>query len=1131
MTQITMKKLRPNSTQSKLRSILNMFLPTSKLISFLSIWAVFSCLLGITTIENSIVRHSVSSDIAFSAPTLGKPLFRKCTTPESSSPWPFHKEEQYRRFPRTPSLPTSPVSTSLLNPHLKCGMGLRKKKEPGFLDFLFGADMEFPEYFETVVKQTIIQPILEQEGCHDMVVFGAALGPKYIKYMTDRMASIGDRVVDPESLLKLHGRCFFMFVEHDEKSSGAPTAKQLGHYWLIPLRKKYLHNDNDRRNVKLLKYMGHYAFLNYDVAGNPTSPSPRTIIWQDAKFFRSIFVDSMPRDYNTILRPNSQTFSPSASKHSPCLTAMGLPISVSTFGTSYEDNVSLGIGVSSYKRPRYKHHCKTIVDAVVKRPNVTDSIKALTQQCEMYMQYVYDEKQQMDALKGEDDSVSRSGDDDNEEETDSLNIGLIDTAFLVWNESTQQCRNFNAKLRCTMLDQLQCHSDRDQVLFPLVVHRLLTPQSDANDKDDYSLKATYYNAWKQKSFPVDKNWIPHAHDLDFVDRNFVDRNKIATDDIVDGGRDNIEQVYLRIRRSACHWYSFEHVPNQPLGERTCGHYIWLKDNLEQRHPSLAQELQIAVWSGLLAGNAHDSVALAKSKTTQSSLAIVRGHVDIIGAPFTANFHRCTSPEYDTVPWTFQEETWDAAEKKLSCGTSKERLSPFHQKLKETILDTRVKPLAMDELCADSILFGVDFEKQVETYLSIMEDPTAHGDRLWQGRNDCYFMFVLKENLPPQWRDFPSDATFSSPLFWGAHNQTVATGSASLLGTSHYWLVPIEREVLPYESMQRNSKLFKYSGQFFFPSTKNVVFQDVSLLERKYHDWHPIDYEEIHMREHESCLTMFSLPFIKSNLTVGNQNTTDIEIAEDFFPGHCKQLINNLDTLTSNGTLSGFSKDPESTASLVQQCDAYIQYVYKRELDTDILDQGLADTRFMSWNEDSKFCRDANAKLRCTILDQMHCHSAKDSLVVPFALYVSQIGRGSTTEYEYTKDDFDITRGLVNTNFTKRNHDLYFLENEHEDGVGFPVKRETVKIIRETHHWMNVSSCTDDASFRYKNNKQTCKWAGEKLKRCNWKKETKRVRHHCPQTCNLCSDNRLDATVAITMATPRKGSKVSWRRRN
>ena len=391
------------------------------------------------------------------------------------------------------------------------------------------------------------------------------------------------------------------------------------------------------------------------------------------------------------------------------------------------------------------------------------------------------------------------------------------------------------------------------------------------------------------------------------------------------------------------------------------------------------------------------------------------------------------------------------------------------------------------------------------------------------------MFVLKENLPSEWRNFPSDATLSSPLFWGAHNQTVAKGSASASGSSHFWLVPIEKELLPYESMQRNSKLFKYSGQFFFPSTKNIIFQDVSILERKYYDWHPIDYEEIHMQELGSCLTVFSLPFIKSNLTVGNQNAADIERAEDFFPGHCKQLINNLDTLTSNGTLSGFSRDPESTASLVQQCDAYIQYVYKRELDTDILDQGLADTRFMSWNEDSEFCRDANAKLRCTILDQLHCHSAKDSLVVPFALYVNEIDIGSTTEYEYTKDDFGITRGLVNTNFTKKNHDLYFLREEVEDGAEFPVKRDTVKIIRETHHWMNVSSCTDDVSFQYKNSKQTCKWAGEKLKRCNWKKEPKLIRHYCPQTCNLCANKRLDATVAITMATPRKGSKVSWRR--
>jgi hypothetical protein len=44
--------------------------------------------------------------------------------------------------------------------------------------------------------------------------------------------------------------------------------------------------------------------------------------------------------------------------------------------------------------------------------------------------------------------------------------------LLVWNESTEICRDFNAVLRCIMLNQGHCHSSRDEVVFPFALYQL-----------------------------------------------------------------------------------------------------------------------------------------------------------------------------------------------------------------------------------------------------------------------------------------------------------------------------------------------------------------------------------------------------------------------------------------------------------------------------------------------------------------------------------------------------------------------------------------------------------------------------------------------------------------------------------
>jgi hypothetical protein len=949
-------------------------------------------------------------------------LFRNCTSPEASVPWPFHREHG--------SLPKSsfPIASSALNPQLKCGLGLDGNRSDD------ENKVGFIEYFERTVKQELIQPLLDQENCHDLVVFGAAFGSSYVQFMVDQLQETDDGfdfIVDSDGLMEKHGRCFFMFVNFDETEEEKP--EKLGHYWLIPLRPDSLPYENARRNTKLLKYMGQYAFLNHNHVG---TVSPKVIIWQDAKFFREDMVNSIPRDYSTVVRPRNHDGSADANAKLPCLSTMGLPAVKASFGKAITDNFSNGLTVSSYGRPRYQDHCQTIIDALQSRPGVTDSPHALRAQCQMYMKFV-NGKQERETIG-------------NEEEMDSLNFGLIDSAFLVWNESTQQCRDFNAILRCTMLDQLQCHSDRDQVLFPFVIHQLLVASDgtmNTTKDSSYALKATYYNSRTESKSNIDRNWKPHAHDLDLVESNS------AISSSIDANVDQMEQqVYVRMKRSACHWYYFGFAPNQPMGERFCGHKIWLRDNLKKRNPSLEQEKQIAVWSDLSSTEDANATSLA--------LASKRGNRDLIDVPFAADFHRCTSPEFGKVPWAFQDRNDDLA-RRLSCGTHNETLSPFHRKLKKTVLDRKIRSLANEEKCSDMVVFSVAFQEDITRVLSILEGEQDSDDmrnykerqkEMQLNHGNCFFLFVVEQNLSTGWKTMNSTLKLM-PSIRGAQDRSEATSKVSTAG--QYLVIPIDRDILPYESMHRNSKLLQYNGQLFFPDAKNVVYQDITFFDMRYLKRHPTDYSTLFPPRSKvsdvgpaPCLTVFSLP--KSKATVGS---TSLRRDEEFFQGHCKHLINSLEELAPDGTMTGVSIEPALTASLIQQCDAYLQYVYKRELDTDILNQAMVDTSFMTWNEGTEFCRDFNAQLRCSILDQLHCHSESDRIAFPFALYVNQMGLGSTTEFEYVEDDGRITRWPVDSFFQKKDHQLnFFRETKGENSW-----QDVVRVVREKLHWARNKS--------------------------------------------------------------------------
>jgi hypothetical protein len=131
---------------------------------------------------------------------------------------------------------------------------------------------------------------------------------------------------------------------------------------------------------------------------------------------------------------------------------------------------------------------------------------------------------------------------------------------------------------------------------------------------------------------------------------------------------------------------------------------------------------------------------------------------------------------------------------------------------------------------------------------------------------------------------------------------------------------------------------------------------------------------------------------------------------------------------------------------------------------------MIDTDFMSWYEGTETCQKFNSKLRCTILDQLHCHSDRDTLIFPFALYQME---GIQTEYNKNSQEQD-RRSPVDNFFSRRNNDLNFVvqevttttetetetrnsndDDEDSNNINFVStmkKHDMVRIIHEGRHW-------------------------------------------------------------------------------
>lgn len=360
------------------------------------------------------------------------------------------------------------------------------------------SDTPLSVFFRGNLWKRKFEPLIQQ--CNKLVVFGVAFGGNFVK---DLDAPHVQSLVNATYLQQRHGKCFFILTtekdvennseiidKYNSKDRNFVDPVTIGHNILIPVPDDILPYKNPRRNVKLLKYVGQYMFQDAE-----------TVIWQDAKFFRDDFVSKQPMDYEDL------------GEQDACVTTMGLPVHKITVGL---DNIRTGIKEHGRYRAQYEHHCQTIIAALIERPNVTDSSENLIHQCDAYLQHVYQE----------------------EGNIETMNQGLIDSAFIVWNHKTQACRDFSSSFRCTIVDQIQCHSDRDQVSIPFAMYKM-------------GLSGKYRQQRGKELTKVDDHWDPRIHDLDFVvkDEDKPQRNSTVR---VSGNKDS--PVMIRVTRSSCHWY-------------------------------------------------------------------------------------------------------------------------------------------------------------------------------------------------------------------------------------------------------------------------------------------------------------------------------------------------------------------------------------------------------------------------------------------------------------------------------------------------------------------------------------------------------------------------------------------------
>jgi hypothetical protein len=259
------------------------------------------------------------------------------------------------------------------------------------------------------------------------------------------------------------------------------------------------------------------------------------------------------------------------------------------------------------------------------------------------------------------------------------------------------------------------------------------------------------------------------------------------------------------------------------------------------------------------------------------------------------------------------------------------------------LTKRLETLKLTE-CSELVVYGCALGSKYEG----MVNRPISGNRtriLTELHGHCFFSFVLKED----------SAGNGAPLI--LENRISKSGLQLL--------IPVPRNVLPYKSMRRNTKLFKlFGGHMIFAFAKRVIWQDAKL-------WRKAEVTNYYtlfnwtVQNPGACVSFMALPNHPSSLN---------KVREDgpLFKYHCEAILasDRTDVTDDRGVIEKQCKD-------YQELDAEN---YSISLDTGLIDSGL-----ILWDMGSDRCRDFNSKLSFTWAKETHCFGDRDQVSFPHAL--------------------------------------------------------------------------------------------------------------------------------------------------
>jgi hypothetical protein len=241
---------------------------------------------------------------------------------------------------------------------------------------------------------------------------------------------------------------------------------------MIPVPVNVFPYKDMRRNVKLLKMYAGLVIFSFS----------ERIIWQDAKLWKKDWIQDSPTHSNY-----RKLFGENVDKYGACVSFRALP------------NDAAAVGWTRKGGPRFRYHCHTL--ETVDRPGVTDDREIIRKQCDYYQGL------------------------HNDSYRTSLDSGMVDSAFILWDMRGARCLDFNTKLTCTWLGEIQCFGDRDQVSFAQALRSMGVYQ-------------------------------PHPTKC---------KHSMSKDKLFVGGDDPATPL-VHIGRGNCHWYYASHARNM----FTCG---------------------------------------------------------------------------------------------------------------------------------------------------------------------------------------------------------------------------------------------------------------------------------------------------------------------------------------------------------------------------------------------------------------------------------------------------------------------------------------------------------------------------------------------------------------------------------